>query len=54
MPYRESCLTLMLKNHLGGSSRTLMIACVEPSFVNAQEVGRGTGFGKGGEREEGN
>lgn len=31
MPYRESKLTCLLKQSLGGNSYTLMVACLSPS-----------------------
>mmetsp|Transcript_28263 Transcript_28263/g.84560 ORF Transcript_28263/g.84560 Transcript_28263/m.84560 type:complete len:859 (-) Transcript_28263:617-3193(-) len=37
IPYRDSVLTMLLKDSLGGRNRTLMIACVSPSHRNAQE-----------------
>lgn len=37
IPFRESTLTMLLKDSLGGASMTLMIACVAPSFASAQE-----------------
>lgn len=32
VPYRDSKLTRLLKDSLGGNTRTIMIACVSPSF----------------------
>eukprot|EP00889_Picochlorum_renovo_P006261 jgi/Picre1/33291/NNA_008615.t1 len=37
VPYRDSKLTRMLQDSLGGNSRTLMIACVSPADVNLEE-----------------
>ena len=37
VPYRDSKLTRMLQDSLGGNSRTLMIACVSPADVNMEE-----------------
>lgn len=37
VPYRESKLTRILKDSLGGNSITLMIACVSPSEANYEE-----------------
>ena len=37
IPYRDSVLTMLLKDSLGGSGMTLMIACVSPvSLCNAR------------------
>ncbi|XP_063880218.1 kinesin-like protein KIF14 isoform X1 [Scylla paramamosain] len=38
IPYRESVLTFLLKESLGGNSRTAMIATVSPSAVNIEET----------------
>lgn len=38
VPYRDSKLTRLLQDSLGGNSRTLMIACVSPSSDNLQET----------------
>lgn len=38
IPYRESVLTFLLKESLGGNSRTAMIATVSPSMVNIEET----------------
>jgi kinesin family protein 4/21/27 len=37
VPYRDSKLTRMLQDSLGGNSRTLMIACVSPADSNIDE-----------------
>ena len=37
VPYRDSKLTRMLQDSLGGNSRTVMIACVSPADVNMEE-----------------
>jgi len=37
VPYRDSKLTRMLQDSLGGNSKTLMIACVSPADVNMEE-----------------
>ena len=37
MPYRESKLTRLLQDSLGGNSHTLMIACVGPADTNLDE-----------------
>ena len=36
-PYRESKLTFLLKDSLGGNSKTFMIAAVSPSVMNIEE-----------------
>eukprot|EP00742_Colponemidia_sp_Colp-10_P010914 GILJ01012048.1.p1 GENE.GILJ01012048.1~~GILJ01012048.1.p1 ORF type:complete len:2113 (+),score=435.57 GILJ01012048.1:1-6339(+) len=38
IPYRESKLTRLLQDSLGGNSRTLMIACVSPADINFEET----------------
>ena len=37
VPYRDSKLTQLLMNSLGGNSATLMIACVSPADTNFEE-----------------
>lgn len=37
IPYRESALTMLLKDGLGGTGMTLMIACIAPAGSAAQE-----------------
>ena len=37
MPYRESKLTRLLQDSLGGNSHTVMIACVSPADSNMEE-----------------
>jgi kinesin family protein 4/21/27 len=37
-PYRESKLTRLLQDSLGGNSHTLMIACVSPADSNMEET----------------
>ena len=37
VPYRESKLTRLLKDSLGGNSRTLMFCCVSPNESNMDE-----------------
>lgn len=36
-PYRDSKLTRLLQDSLGGNSRTIMVACVSPADVNLDE-----------------
>ena len=38
VPYRDSKLTRMLQDSLGGNSRTVMIACVSPADSNFEET----------------
>ena len=38
VPYRQSKLTRLLQDALGGNSQTLFLACVSPSTVNASET----------------
>ena len=38
VPYRQSKLTRLLRDALGGNSRTLFLACVSPSDTNASET----------------
>lgn len=38
VPYRDSKLTFILKNSLGGNSKTLIIANVSPSKLNILET----------------
>mmetsp|Transcript_11351 Transcript_11351/g.32689 ORF Transcript_11351/g.32689 Transcript_11351/m.32689 type:complete len:903 (+) Transcript_11351:231-2939(+) len=37
-PYRDSKLTRLLQDSLGGNSRTIMIACVSPANFNVEET----------------
>ena len=37
IPYRDSKLTRLLQDSLGGNSRTIMLACVSPADSNAEE-----------------
>ena len=38
IPFRDSKLTMLLQDSLGGTSRALMIACVSPSEAYADET----------------
>jgi hypothetical protein len=38
VPYRDSKLTRLLQDSLGGNAKTLMIACVSPATVNFEET----------------
>lgn len=38
VPYRDSVLTWLLKESLGGNSRTAMIATISPSSLNYEET----------------
>ncbi len=38
IPYRDSKLTRLLQDSLGGNSKTLMIACVSPVAINFEET----------------
>jgi hypothetical protein len=38
VPYRDSKLTRLLQDSLGGNSRTVMLACVSPADINADET----------------
>ncbi|KAJ1424769.1 P-loop containing nucleoside triphosphate hydrolase [Sesbania bispinosa] len=38
VPYRDSKLTRLLQDSLGGNSKTVMIACVSPADSNAEET----------------
>ena len=38
VPYRDSKLTRLLKDSLGGNTKTIMIACVSPSYLAYEET----------------
>lgn len=38
VPYRESKLTRILQNALGGNSKTTMIAAISPATFNFEET----------------
>ena len=38
VPYRDSKLTMLLKNALGGNSKTVMIAALSPADINYEET----------------
>eukprot|EP00118_Oscarella_pearsei_P013302 m.105220 g.105220 ORF g.105220 m.105220 type:complete len:1030 (+) comp37217_c0_seq30:391-3480(+) len=38
VPYRDSVLTKLLKNALGGNSKTIMIAAISPADINYEET----------------
>ncbi len=38
IPYRDSKLTRILTDSLGGNSITIMIACISPSMLNVEET----------------
>lgn len=38
IPYRDSKLTRMLQDSLGGNSKTVMMACISPALDNADET----------------
>ncbi|XP_023263431.1 chromosome-associated kinesin KIF4-like, partial [Seriola lalandi dorsalis] len=38
VPYRDSKLTRLLQDSLGGNSHTLMIACISPADSNMEET----------------
>lgn len=38
VPYRDSVLTWLLKDNLGGNSKTVMVATISPSVDNYEET----------------
>jgi hypothetical protein len=51
VPYRDSKLTRLLQDSLGGNSRTLMICCVSPADTNFAETLNALKYGKTCESE---
>ena len=37
VPYRDSALTRILQNSLGGNSKTIMICAISPASINYEE-----------------
>ena len=38
VPFRDSSLTRILQNALGGNSKTIMICAISPAFLNYEET----------------
>jgi kinesin family protein 18/19 len=38
VPYRDSKLTRILKECLGGNAQTLIISCISPSYISYEET----------------
>ncbi len=38
VPYRDSALTMLLQNSLGGNAKTIMIAALSPADINYEET----------------
>ncbi len=38
IPYRDSKLTRLLQDSIGGTTKTIMIACISPSEDNYEET----------------
>jgi len=49
IPYRDSKLTKLLKNALGGNSKTTMIATISPAEENHDQTLSTLRYGKHGE-----
>ena len=46
VPYRDSKLTMLLMDSLGGNARTLMIACISPAEVCGKILKVNSSFGR--------
>ena len=46
VPYRNSPLTKILKNSLGGNAKTAIILCINPSLYNLEQTLSTLSFGK--------
>ena len=46
VPFRDSVLTKLLKNALGGNSKTIMIAALSPADINYEETLSTLRYGK--------
>ena len=49
VPYRDSVLTWLLRESLGGNSKTAMIAAISPADINYEETLSTLRYCKGGE-----
>jgi len=38
VPYRDSKLTRLLKDSLGGNTKSIMIACISPLYIHFEET----------------
>lgn len=38
IPFRDSKLTRLLKDSLGGNTKTIMIACIAPTYFTIEET----------------
>uniref|UniRef100_K1PAX1 Kinesin-like protein KIF27 n=1 Tax=Magallana gigas TaxID=29159 RepID=K1PAX1_MAGGI len=52
IPYRESKITRLLKDSLGGNAKTLMICCISPSSANLDESHNALKYANRALREE--
>jgi hypothetical protein len=48
IPYRDHVLTRLLRNALGGNSRTVMCACISPADLHLTETLSTLRWGPGG------